>query len=193
MSQKTNRKAIEKLEALYARLPKVQCRGLCYVACGPVPMTRLEANRMRKADSGHRLPMIREEATLTCVYLSQNKRCTVYDVRPLMCRVWGVVKSLSCMHGCIPDRWLSPGEFLRIAKELERIGGELVVSTTEGLKSYEDSFSRLEQTISDEEIEEYAEKTRSLRALHGGRIVGVTPSETDEFNWIDFDKRRNFR
>jgi hypothetical protein len=191
MSQKTNRKAIEKLEALYARLPTVQCRGLCFIACGPVPMTRLEADRMRKADSGHRLPMIHED--VSCVYLTKNKRCSVYDVRPLVCRAWGTLKAMCCMHGCIPDRWLSPSEFLRVAKELERIGGELVVSTTEGLKPYEDTFSRLEQTMSDEEVEVYAEKTRALRALHGGRIVAVTPSDNDQFNWIDIDKRSQER
>src|SRR3954465_8601297 len=157
MSQKTNRKAIERLEALYAKLPRVECKGLCFVACGPVPMTQLEADRIRSATPKRRPPMMHED--ITCVYLTSKRRCSVYDARPLMCRVWGVIKSLSCMHGCIPERWLTPSEFLAIAQELERIGGDLFVTTTEGLKPHK-SYREIQQTIPDEQIEAYDERTR---------------------------------
>jgi len=129
--------------------------------------------------------MIHED--ITCVYLTSKRRCSVYDARPLMCRVWGVIKSLSCMHGCIPERWLTPSEFLAIAQELERIGGDLFVTTTEGLKPHK-SYREIQQTIPDEQIEAYDERTRGLRALHGGHIIGVSPSGTNEFKWVNVDK-----
>lgn len=187
MSRKTDRKAVAKLEALYAQLPTVACRGLCFIACGPVPMSTLEAQRMRKADPWRRPPMIDENAR--CVYLTEQHRCGVYDVRPLICRVWGVVKRMSCMHGCIPTRWLSDHEFVQIAKAIERLGGPLVVSDIGGLAATDATFLDLDTASVPEDLADHlAEKTRSLRALYGGRIAGVQPSGAE--SWIDLDELR---
>jgi Fe-S-cluster containining protein len=186
LSRKTDRKAVAKLEALYAQLPTVACKGLCSIACGPVPMSTLEAKRMRKADPWRRIPMIHEN--LRCVYLTDQNRCSVYDVRPLICRVWGVVKRMSCMHGCIPTRWLSDHEFTAIAKTIERLGGPILVSDVDALLDRGDTFLDLPTgRVSEAEAEALAEKTRNLRALHGGRIAGVNPSGE---GWVDIDALR---
>lgn len=47
--------------------------------------------------------------------------CSIYSVRPYICRIWGVVKALQCPHGCIPERWLMPHEEQRLRRELQRI------------------------------------------------------------------------
>jgi Fe-S-cluster containining protein len=188
MSRKTDAKAIAKLDALYATLPTIACRGLCAVACSSVPMSTLEAKRLRKADAQRRLPMIRED--LSCIYLTKSQRCAVYAARPLICRVWGTVKRMSCMHGCVPDRWLSDHEFVEVGKAIERVGGSLVVSALEGLSLIAKGFLDLDtSTIPEELAEQLAERTRSLRALHGGRIVGVTPTPANAHpGWIYIDK-----
>jgi Fe-S-cluster containining protein len=40
---------------------------------------------------------------LTCRYL-KKARCTIYDVRPLICRLYGAASGLECPHGCRPAR-----------------------------------------------------------------------------------------
>jgi hypothetical protein len=188
VSQKTHRKAIAKLEALYATIPRVACRGRCAIARGAVPMTTLEAARARRADPGRRLPMIREDAR--CIYLTARERCSVYAVRPLVCRVWGAVQRMSCMHGCVPDRWLTDRESLALMQAVERVGGAMVLPTLGPLAPHDSflDFRPESQWLPDAVIEQMAARTRGLRALHGGRIIGCTPSNTP--NWIDLDKER---
>lgn len=193
MSRKTDQRAITKLEAIYAQLPNVACRGLCSEACGPILMSTLEATRMRKADRDNREPAVGED--LTCVYLTPRQRCAVYAVRPLICRVWGVVKRMSCMHGCVPDRWLSDADFVAVAKAIERLGGPIVVSALRGLdRETGDTFLDLDTTGVPLELQEQlAERTRGLRALHGGRIVGLAPSGLPQGEWTDIDDLRSRR
>lgn len=193
MSHKTDQRAITKLEAIYAQLPSVACRGLCSMACGPILMSTLEATRMRKADRDHREPAVGED--LTCVYLTSRQRCAVYAARPLICRVWGVVKRMSCMHGCVPDRWLSDAEFVSVAQAIERIGGPIVVSALRGLdRGTGETFLDLDTTGVPPELQErLAEHTRGLRALHGGRIVGVVPSGQAQVEWTSIDELRDAR
>lgn len=186
MSKRTNRAAYAKLDAIYARLPRMQCRGLCGdEVCGPVPMALLEAERLRR--TAHEAP---RTTPRMCVYL-RDGRCRVYAVRPLICRVFGLVKRMSCPHGCVPDRWLSDYEFLELAQAIERIGGDLVQSAPDGLIRDGRSFLAIHpdnDRMPPELADHYAELTRGLRALHHGRIIGVTPTPTGEQpQWIDVD------
>jgi Fe-S-cluster containining protein len=56
-----------------------------------------------------------------CPYL-EDERCSVYEVRPLICRLWGVVDSMPCLWGCQPEpRYLTTEEgyaFLERAREI---------------------------------------------------------------------------
>ena len=106
--------ANESLERLYRSLPKMRCKGLCHGACGPIGMSAAELENMRRA-AGDRLlvaplgngdVLLSNKASLTCPLL-KNGRCSIYDQRPLICRLWGMVKSMRCPHGCRPSRWLS--------------------------------------------------------------------------------------
>jgi Putative zinc- or iron-chelating domain len=168
------REAFAQLDALYAALPTVACRGLCAIACGAIPLTDLEARRLQLAT--HVKPRTvpgsvtedgRTRAAERCIYLRED-RCSVYAARPLICRVW---------HGCVPDRWLSDLEFVRIAQAVERLGGGRVIRTTPtGLEHTPgEQFAALApapgRTVAD--IDADSERVRSLRALHGGRILSA--------------------
>ena len=145
---------------------------------------------MRRADPGRRVPMIRED--LSCGYLTKDHRCSIYAARPLICRVFGTAKNLSCPHGCA-DRWLTTHEFLAIAQAVERIGGPLVFSGVGGLDpSRRDSFLDIDPSkgLPPDVVERHAEITRNLRALHGGRILAVSPGTGE---WIDVDKEHKPR
>jgi hypothetical protein len=176
------REAGAALDAIYARLPTIQCRGLCYIACGPVPLTDLEARRLQvtmhcKPRTIRLTPMPTDGPRDRCVYLTAANRCSAYAVRPLICRVWGVLKMLSCMHGCEPNRWLTDREFLAIAIDVERLGGgRMLVTQADGLAVHPSgTFAAIGQVAAvgrpDADIAADAERTRSLRALHGGRIL----------------------
>lgn len=92
------------LDALYAELPTIQCRGRCADACGPIQMSRVEWARMIDARGK------RKATTIMCPYL-EKERCIAYRVRPMICRLWGVVESLKCPWGCEPSpRYLTHTE-----------------------------------------------------------------------------------
>lgn len=65
-----------------------------------------EAEHIRIRRAGVDIPLIENAVTAikngeapTCPALKHD-RCTVYDVRPLICRMWGAVESMPCHFGC---------------------------------------------------------------------------------------------
>jgi Fe-S-cluster containining protein len=181
------RQAVAMLDAIYAELPTIACTGQCAIACGPIVLTDLEARRLQVVT--HRKPRTIPVSAVDaagntmrerCVYLTATDRCSAYAVRPLICRAWGLTKMLSCMHGCVPDRWLSSLELARIGQAVERIGGGRVLRTIpEGLghDGGEKTWAMLEPRRSEAAIDRDAERTRALRALHGGRIISAVRSD----------------
>jgi hypothetical protein len=79
-----------KLEAVYAQIQKIACKGLCFDACGPIVMSGVEYARLGE-------PVF---TTLRCPVLGPDNRCTKYEVRPTICRLWGVAEGTQCPHGC---------------------------------------------------------------------------------------------
>jgi Fe-S-cluster containining protein len=172
-----DQKAAAALDALYAELPSIQCRGKCAEACGSIVTTDLEARRAHQA--AHRKPKTIPLADdhQRCVYLSDTGRCTVYAVRPFVCRLYGLVKLLSCPWGCVPDRWVTTRDALAIALRIEQIaGGRILRTSPEGLTATPgDTWRSLlpagRVLRSEQAMEEDSERTRTLRAIHGGRIM----------------------
>jgi hypothetical protein len=200
MSHKGFRRKVDeagaRLDAVYARLPQIKCKGLCGIACGPILLTDNEARRLQVAThkkprtillAPHtRFPNGQPAPREACVYLTKHGRCEAYAQRPLICRTWGVVKALSCMHGCVPDRWMDDYEFHALAAEVERVnGGRLLITQTDGCAKVPRGFNdqrvefalHPEQLRSREAVAADAEKTRALRALHGGRILAAITRE----------------
>ena len=61
----------------------------------------------------------------TCSMLSADRRCEVYEIRPMICRLWGMVEQMPCPFGCRPEGgWLSNEDGARLLREANRIGGE---------------------------------------------------------------------
>lgn len=106
------------LEAIYKRIPEVQCRRKCQQACGPILMSAVEWQRIREQ---HYVGPLEDD--LTCPLLA-NGDCAVYSIRPAICRIWGATKRLRCPHGCVPTRWLTDEESLHIIKRLIKLSGD---------------------------------------------------------------------
>lgn len=113
------------LTDLYATLPDIACKGLCARSCGPIMAEIPEADAC-----GADYALIQLGAHVVAAFsfdrkhrcnLLKNGRCTAYDHRPAVCRLWGVVEDMPCMYGCEPDRYLTRSEgqaFLRAVRDV---------------------------------------------------------------------------
>ena len=118
------------LEDVYDRIPEVSCKGLCQDSCGPIAMSVEEDRRIRELGTSippmtASLAAIERGEDYYCPALVDG-RCSVYDVRPTICRLWAATETMPCPHGCTPDEALTRDEshvLLRLAAE---IGGGMV-------------------------------------------------------------------
>jgi len=117
----------ERMQAVYDQVPAMaDCKGACWISCGPASMTPWE--RRRLAAAGH--PITTEDIArkapfdFWCDALGPDGRCTAYGIRPLVCRLWGAVEWLPCPHGCRPEGgWLPDEVAFRLILEAVRDGG----------------------------------------------------------------------
>lgn len=40
------------------------------------------------------------------------------------CRLWGVLPAMTCPHGCEPERWLTPNDFIRFFAKVKKLVGD---------------------------------------------------------------------
>lgn len=125
----------KKLQRLYSRLPRINCKKKCHESCGPIVMSEVEMDLIserlgynpfgdaqiqeinKKAKEGKT-----KNECLTCPLLDNSKMCTIYDIRPMICRIFGLVKKLRCPHGCVPAKWLNDRQakhFLDLADSIK--------------------------------------------------------------------------
>jgi hypothetical protein len=96
-------------DALYRQLPSLECRGECHSSCGPIAMTQVERRRIVKRTGGHDPGTVFETlgndtvTDLRCSLLQPDNRCGVYAIRPMICRLWGIIDALACPWGCVPE------------------------------------------------------------------------------------------
>lgn len=110
---------------LYAELPSIDCQGMCWDSCGPIDMTGAERVRIRR-ETGVDIPAgsFLRHGPSACPALGMLHTCTVYDVRPLICRIWGLTRRLRCNYGCRPDRVLTEPEAYEFIARAHEIAGE---------------------------------------------------------------------
>lgn len=83
MSEMTLAERAAVLDAIYAELPTIECQGHCQESCGPFPPFPAEQDRLLYQYG--RSPGIEH---WTCPLLVAG-RCRAYEIRPLLCRLWG--------------------------------------------------------------------------------------------------------
>jgi Fe-S-cluster containining protein len=120
------------LEAIYASLPNIDCQGLCHDECTALYMSNREAQRAALAGVELPPPGVAKPAMLAdddwrCPALSADHRCTIYDARPLICRLYGLAgDELSCPHGCRPSALpLTQAEVVALVTRASEVGGGL--------------------------------------------------------------------
>jgi len=92
------------VERLRRHIPAFECVPGCHDCCGPVTASSEEMSRLpRKSAAQHDAAL----AALSCVHLGPQG-CTVYDERPLICRLFGTTPSLPCPNGRGPQAMIDP-------------------------------------------------------------------------------------
>jgi Fe-S-cluster containining protein len=110
---------MELIEKLYAQIPEVNCQGLCTDSCGPIMYSREERRHIVRKVGKKPLP---EGDDLVCSMLHDG-RCSIYSIRPLICRLWGATEMLKCPFGCRPERLLTKAEAAGLLRQVCEIGG----------------------------------------------------------------------
>jgi hypothetical protein len=117
----------ERMQAIYDRVPPMaDCKGNCWISCGPASMTPWE--RRRLAMEGHTITpdgLARKAPyDFWCEALGPDGRCRAYGSRPLICRLRGAVDWLPCPWGCVPaGGWLPNDVAFRLLLEVTNLGG----------------------------------------------------------------------
>jgi Fe-S-cluster containining protein len=116
----------QQLAEVYARIPRLQCKGLCQECCGPVRVTEAELDLMEQAAWPKRHGF--HLSTGNCTILNaRSGKCDCYSDRPLVCRMWGAIPELECPYGCQPERMLGAREAYDLILQVEAIGGDEVI------------------------------------------------------------------
>ena len=92
------------VKELYKKIPKFECAKGCNKCCGIVPVVPQEAKNLNLKNV-----KLLPHSGLTCKFTSKNG-CTVYENRPLLCRLFGVVQTMACTCGGKPERLLTSEE-----------------------------------------------------------------------------------
>jgi Fe-S-cluster containining protein len=77
-------------------IPAMKCDDGCGECCGVVPVTEAEYETIATYVASHDIKP--REQGLTCPFW-QDGRCAVYDVRPLLCKLFGHTPGMTCSHG----------------------------------------------------------------------------------------------
>lgn len=86
------------MDDLYQQIPIMKCVEGCSDCCGAVPFSDKEWEKVKDR------PKRKEDGSLACKFLINNK-CSIYEDRPYICRIFGTtkgVKELECPHGRKP-------------------------------------------------------------------------------------------
>ena len=102
---------IAKLADIYEQIPKSTCPEGCGKCCGPVFPSLAESRNIKDWCKVHHVEY-REFLVLgedgMCPYLTEAKRCAIYQVRPFLCRLAGVSTELRCpIDQCQAQRQLN--------------------------------------------------------------------------------------
>jgi hypothetical protein len=94
----------QKVKFFRRRIPSFECIPGCHDCCGPVTTSSYEISALpAKSEAEHDAAL----TNLSCPYLGSGG-CTVYDDRPLICRLFGTTPRLPCPHGRQPAEMIDP-------------------------------------------------------------------------------------
>jgi Fe-S-cluster containining protein len=138
-----------RLQEIYDSLPKLDCRKRCTDVCyTAIDLSQIEEiyvrlylgqqgrsfrdfkafkdimNHSKQVGKHDRPPEDPSECScLRCPYLEDGLR-TIYEVRPLICRLYGLTRDTTCEHGCKPEGVLTDLEVRELYRRMFSILNE---------------------------------------------------------------------
>jgi Fe-S-cluster containining protein len=96
----SKKKIIERLKNIYSKIPDFNCQH-CHECEGPIIWFKPEEINIREYLDKNKLEYIIwsteefQKNNMKCPYL-KNDRCSIYPVRPIVCRLQGNIPELPC-------------------------------------------------------------------------------------------------
>ena len=117
---------LEQLKEIYDSLPRLECKGLCVDDCSKIRLSAVERALIQTATGA--VPkfdtVVSKARNCPCLV---DGRCSIYDVRPLVCRLYGMVDPAAghvlCRFGCKPERYLSYDEAQALIARARKLMG----------------------------------------------------------------------
>lgn len=179
-----------RLRELYAQVPDVPCTGACHGACCFVDASDHERRRIERV-SGRELRTVDafkeadspamigaagalgdtrtgQDGTLLaryrCSMLTADGRCSIYDDRPMICRLFGAAVGIECHKGCTPKDGLLPFEDgMRLMRDALRVGG--------GTPEHPDAVRELTEVLADTTMAEDLRRIMTERRAANNAII----------------------
>jgi len=125
----------KRLGAIYAQIPDFECKH-CHECSGPIVWFKPEEIIIRDYLKEHNIKYVKwtkEEFVkhkMQCPY-QKNDRCSIYQVRPIVCRLQGNVPDLPCRHN---SKMMPKEQIDKVKRELDALvresGGSGVIYGT---------------------------------------------------------------
>jgi len=120
INERRIRQAKRLLREVYSMIPKFECVDGCTECCGATLWTYIEwkliSDWLKERGREERFA---KDIFEKCPYI-ENGKCSIYEVRPLVCRLFGVTKRLKCPYR-EPEFYL-PDEFAdKLVEAVKRI------------------------------------------------------------------------
>ena len=119
-------------------IPKHTTCENCGECCGPVPLSKDEIKKIQNYLDVNEYPrsvIERFHPPLECIFRdNEARKCSIYPVRPLICRLFGVAQGMNCPKGnsahILPELVYGDNDFAAIQNEYFTNG-----------RKYNDSFA----------------------------------------------------
>lgn len=87
-----------KLNEVYRQIPKATCTPGCGKCCGIITPSLAELRNIHDWCQGKHIEFksFNDVVGLNCPYLTSDKKCQIYPVRPYLCRLLGASIDLPC-------------------------------------------------------------------------------------------------
>jgi uncharacterized protein len=114
------------IDKIYDSLPKLNCCKDCFDSCGVIPLFWAEWYRIEQR-LGKPMPLADVNSPKFEGYcpLLVDKKCSVYEVRPIICRLWGLVEAMPCIFGCKPEKILPEEKSLEALGAVNKLSDEI--------------------------------------------------------------------
>jgi len=117
------------MENIYKQIPDFDCKH-CHRCCGPIIWFKTEDILIEDYMKKHKIENVKltsdefQKNIMKCPFL-KNDRCTIYEVRPIVCRLQGNIPDLPCRFN--KNNFMSEESIKNIKKDFHELNKKFKV------------------------------------------------------------------